>query len=146
MIRNGTTSSRTCTRWVAFLKQVRGSYRSRYRWLLKKRPLALIACLLSGLPSIIDRQDKNVRALACKPARTSSFHDDQERLDIHGLVCIEKFRLPEALFGLQFYDNRASKPTPRHPDFKHKETRRAMWLDSAPTWVHEELSKTTAPL
>ncbi|XP_077238379.1 protein OSB2, chloroplastic-like isoform X2 [Tasmannia lanceolata] len=43
----------------------------------------------------------------------------------------------------QWWDNRMDKlnglVSPRYPDFKHKETKLAVWLDCAPQWVLSEL-------
>lgn len=42
----------------------------------------------------------------------------------------------------QWWDNRRSKVNPRAPDFKHKRTRKALWLDSyyTPEWVRARLN------
>lgn len=54
----------------------------------------------------------------------------------------------------QWWDNRRSKPSPRHPDFKHKKFKYALWVDNRhkPAWVNSHLSaldevgvKTTPP-
>lgn len=34
-----------------------------------------------------------------------------------------------------FWDNRAKKLSPKSPDFKHKQTGGALWLNSKPAWV-----------
>lgn len=43
----------------------------------------------------------------------------------------------------QFWDNRRSKRNPRAPDFKHKDTGVALWIDSrqTPDWVPASLDK-----
>ncbi|GMH37115.1 hypothetical protein BSKO_04988 [Bryopsis sp. KO-2023] len=50
----------------------------------------------------------------------------------------------EALFRnpADFYDNRSNKRNPRGPDFVHKQSRKALWLDSyrRPAWVMEKLN------
>jgi len=42
-----------------------------------------------------------------------------------------------------FWDNRASKKNPRAPDFKHKETGEALWVESrnTPSWVASSLKE-----
>ncbi|OWM86867.1 protein OSB2, chloroplastic-like [Punica granatum] len=39
----------------------------------------------------------------------------------------------------KWWDNRSNKPKSTYPDFKHKETREALWLDSSPSWVLSKL-------
>lgn len=39
----------------------------------------------------------------------------------------------------KWWDNRTSKVNPNSPDFKHKTTRKGLWLDSAPDWVLPKL-------
>ncbi|KAL8128518.1 hypothetical protein V2J09_017673 [Rumex salicifolius] len=38
----------------------------------------------------------------------------------------------------KWWDNRADKPTKRHPDFKHKETGEGLWLNRAPQWAMDK--------
>lgn len=42
----------------------------------------------------------------------------------------------------QWWDNRFNKRNPKLPDFVHRETKEALWIDSwlDPPWVEEELS------
>ena len=37
----------------------------------------------------------------------------------------------------EWWDNRATRKNPRAPDFKHKVTRQALWIDNwqTPEWV-----------
>ena len=37
----------------------------------------------------------------------------------------------------EWWDNRTTRSNPRAPDFKHKRTRRALWIDNweTPDWV-----------
>ena len=39
----------------------------------------------------------------------------------------------------RWWDNRASKNNPRAPDFRHKKSKRALWIDGwySPDWVKE---------
>ncbi|KAK4755836.1 hypothetical protein SAY87_009593 [Trapa incisa] len=39
----------------------------------------------------------------------------------------------------KWWDNRSSKIRPTYPDFKHKESRQALWLNRAPSWVLPKL-------
>ncbi|KAG8376523.1 hypothetical protein BUALT_Bualt09G0072200 [Buddleja alternifolia] len=39
----------------------------------------------------------------------------------------------------KWYDNRAKKRNPKAPDFKHKETGEALWVDKLPAWVLSRL-------
>ncbi|XP_028770148.1 protein OSB2, chloroplastic-like [Neltuma alba] len=39
----------------------------------------------------------------------------------------------------KWWDNRSTKKTERSPDFKHKETGEALWLNSSPSWVLPKL-------
>ncbi len=39
-----------------------------------------------------------------------------------------------------YYDNRHSKRNPKAPDFKHKATGAALWLNSAPAHVQAKLA------
>ncbi|KAJ7527660.1 hypothetical protein O6H91_16G065200 [Diphasiastrum complanatum] len=45
----------------------------------------------------------------------------------------------------QWWDNRLTKKTPRHPDFKHKWTREGLWVDGwrNPSWVKEKMASMT---
>ncbi|KAJ4830742.1 hypothetical protein Tsubulata_014170 [Turnera subulata] len=42
----------------------------------------------------------------------------------------------------QWWDNRKDKRTPKHPDFKHKDTGEALWVDgwNNPSWVDSQLA------
>lgn len=44
-----------------------------------------------------------------------------------------------------FWDNRAKKLSPKSPDFKHKKTGDALWLNSKPDWVTISESDPAAP-
>ncbi|XP_024359366.1 protein OSB1, mitochondrial [Physcomitrium patens] len=46
----------------------------------------------------------------------------------------------------QWWDNRAKKPSPKTPDFKHKSTNEALWIVSkkTPSWVPGQLEKLEA--
>lgn len=46
----------------------------------------------------------------------------------------------------QWWDNRAKKPSPKSPDFKHKTTNEALWIVSrrTPSWVPLQLEKLEA--
>ncbi|CAK9265225.1 unnamed protein product [Sphagnum jensenii] len=46
----------------------------------------------------------------------------------------------------QWWDNRGKKQNPRYPDFKHKTTNEALWVDSykTPEWVPDQLEKLEA--
>jgi hypothetical protein len=46
----------------------------------------------------------------------------------------------------QWWDNRGKKQNPRYPDFKHKTTNEALWIDSykTPKWVPGQLEKLEA--
>lgn len=35
----------------------------------------------------------------------------------------------------EFWDNRATKRNPKQPDFVHKTSRGALWVNSKPDWV-----------
>ncbi|KAL1565977.1 protein OSB2, chloroplastic-like [Salvia divinorum] len=39
----------------------------------------------------------------------------------------------------KWWDNRANKRNPKAPDFKHKETQKALWLRGSPEWVLSKL-------
>ena len=41
----------------------------------------------------------------------------------------------------QWYDNQASKKSPNAPDFRHKRSKRTLWIDGwhTPGWVRERL-------
>ncbi|KAJ7527643.1 hypothetical protein O6H91_16G064700 [Diphasiastrum complanatum] len=45
----------------------------------------------------------------------------------------------------QWWDNRLTKKTPKHPDFKHKRTLEGLWVDGwrNPSWVKERMSSMT---
>lgn len=54
-----------------------------------------------------------------------------------------------------FWDNRANKRNPKAPDFVHKSSRGALWVNSKPDWVsldalgHEQLpahNSSSAPM
>ncbi len=44
----------------------------------------------------------------------------------------------------EWWDNRSTKHSPTYPDFRHKDTREGLWIDSksTPQWVREELGGT----
>jgi hypothetical protein len=46
----------------------------------------------------------------------------------------------------EWWDNRGKKQNPRYPDFKHKTTNEALWVDSykTPEWVPDQLEKLEA--
>ncbi|KAF5193359.1 Osb3 protein [Thalictrum thalictroides] len=39
----------------------------------------------------------------------------------------------------KWWDNRSKKMNPKSPDFKHKETGEALWLNKSPAWVSDKL-------
>nr|GEZ11571.1 protein OSB2, chloroplastic-like [Tanacetum cinerariifolium]GEZ11585.1 protein OSB2, chloroplastic-like [Tanacetum cinerariifolium] len=43
---------------------------------------------------------------------------------------------------VDWWDNRKNKKSPKHPDFKHKDTGEALWVEGRynPTWVKSQLS------
>ncbi|KAJ7527655.1 hypothetical protein O6H91_16G065000 [Diphasiastrum complanatum] len=45
----------------------------------------------------------------------------------------------------QWWDNRLTKKTPKHPDFKHKRTLESLWVDGLlnPSWVKEKMASMT---
>ncbi|KAJ7528005.1 hypothetical protein O6H91_16G079900 [Diphasiastrum complanatum] len=45
----------------------------------------------------------------------------------------------------QWWDNRLTKKTPKHPDFKHKRTLEGLWVDGSlnPSWVKEKMASMT---
>ncbi|XP_047966143.1 protein OSB2, chloroplastic-like [Salvia hispanica] len=43
----------------------------------------------------------------------------------------------------KWWDNRANKQNPKWPDFKHKETQKALWLSGSPEWVLSKLPPST---
>ncbi|KAJ7527991.1 hypothetical protein O6H91_16G079700 [Diphasiastrum complanatum] len=45
----------------------------------------------------------------------------------------------------QWWDNRLTKKTPKHPDFKHKRTLDGLWVDGSlnPSWVKEKMASMT---
>ncbi|KAJ7528360.1 hypothetical protein O6H91_15G000200 [Diphasiastrum complanatum] len=45
----------------------------------------------------------------------------------------------------QWWDNRLTKKSPRHPDFKHKRTLEVLWVDGwlNPSWVKEKMASMT---
>ncbi|KAJ7517124.1 hypothetical protein O6H91_21G011200 [Diphasiastrum complanatum] len=45
----------------------------------------------------------------------------------------------------QWWDNRLTKKSPRHPDFKHKRTLEGLWVDGwlNPSWVKEKMASMT---
>lgn len=40
---------------------------------------------------------------------------------------------------VQYYDNRLNKRNPKAPDFKHKTTGEALWIESAPQHIKAQL-------
>ncbi|KAF8673916.1 hypothetical protein HU200_048364 [Digitaria exilis] len=55
---------------------------------------------------------------------------------------IDRLRLWQVFFAnpYEWWDNRQSKPSARYPDFKHKDTREAIWLHpDDPPWVQKQL-------
>ncbi|KAK4769473.1 hypothetical protein SAY86_027623 [Trapa natans] len=45
-----------------------------------------------------------------------------------------------------WWDNRTDRMGANYPDFKHKDTRRGLWLDSAPSWVLSKLPPLKPPV
>ncbi|KAG2547324.1 protein OSB2, chloroplastic-like [Panicum virgatum] len=73
---------------------------------------------------------------------TSSSTEDNNRDNISSSRSTEE--LWQAFFAnpLEWWDNRTNKKNPRYPDFKHKHTGEALWIDGRnnPNWVVSQLA------
>ncbi|XP_074349200.1 protein OSB1, mitochondrial isoform X2 [Apium graveolens] len=79
------------------------------------------------------------QAPTCERAKQSRVEDSSESsLD----RCNNRLHLWQVFFTnpLEWYDNRNSKKSPNHPDFRHKDTGEVLWLkQSDPPWIQKQL-------
>ncbi|KAK1389382.1 Primosome PriB/single-strand DNA-binding [Heracleum sosnowskyi] len=79
------------------------------------------------------------QAPTCERAKQSRVEDSAESsLDRYN----NRLHLWQVFFTnpLEWYDNRKSKKSPNHPDFRHKDTGEVLWLKhSDPPWIQKQL-------
>ncbi|KAJ7528357.1 hypothetical protein O6H91_15G000200 [Diphasiastrum complanatum] len=87
------------------------------------------------LPVMLQFQQRKPSAFS---APRGSGHADR-------LVRMEQLWQEFFLDPSQWWDNRLTKKSPRHPDFKHKRTLEVLWVDGwlNPSWVKEKMASMT---